>query len=111
LDLYLMGLIGPEEVSPFQLLRNRQLVDPAKQLYQAQATTFTIHDVIAACGPRTRRPTKFPVEYRMAMVVVSTTPEDGEAYAKKLDDRRPIIEAAFARATQNRATLITQSLT
>jgi hypothetical protein len=55
LDLYLMGLIGAQEVPDFFILRN--LVPAGRDpqghpIYKANRTKITIQDVIAAEGPR-----------------------------------------------------------
>lgn len=55
LDLYLMGLIGAEEVPDFFLLRD--LVPAGRDaqgrpIFKANRTKITIEDVIAAEGPR-----------------------------------------------------------
>jgi subtilase family serine protease len=72
LDLYLMGVLPPEEVSPFTLLVNPD-IDP-NQIPQPGATivatprTITIDDVIAAEGPRSPSAEETVHEFRVAMI-------------------------------------------
>lgn len=94
LDLYLMGLVGPEEVGPQTVL----LVDEAEQdrvvrnaaytpegfaeiyAHQGEAVTvtatpvsFTIDDIIAAEGPREPSVDDSPKSFHMAFVVLVLT--------------------------------------
>ncbi len=55
LDLYLMGMIGPEEVPDFFILRDLSVTGTdanGHRIYRADRTKITIKDVIAAQGPR-----------------------------------------------------------
>ena len=55
LDLYLMGLAGPEEVPDFFLLRNLEAAGNdafGRPKFKADRTKVTIQDVIAVEGPR-----------------------------------------------------------
>ena len=50
LDLYAMGLIGPDEVKDTFLIANPQMVSPTE--FRGTAVPVRIEDVIAACGER-----------------------------------------------------------
>jgi hypothetical protein len=73
LELYLMGLVGSEEVSDHIVFRNQ---DQADQLFnggilQGPVDVVTIEDVIAANGPRFPAVGDAQTAFRMATVVLS----------------------------------------
>jgi hypothetical protein len=87
LDLYLMGLIAPGEVPDFFILRN--LVPSGRDvngrpIFKADRTKVTIHDVIAAEGPRVPDVDHAQKNFNTGMVVVV---EHGKTPSKELLDR------------------------
>jgi hypothetical protein len=73
LDLYLMGLIAPTEVSDFFILRN--LVPTGRDpnghaIFKADRTKITIQDVIAAEGPRLPAVDQAQKNFNTGMVMV-----------------------------------------
>ncbi len=73
LDLYLMGLISPSEVPDFFILRN--LVPAGRDsnghpIFKADRTKVTIHDVIAAEGPRLPGVDKSQRQFNTGMVII-----------------------------------------
>lgn len=116
LDLYLMGLVGPEDVGPQTVL----LVDDAEQSRVAraaastpeafaeayeegsgQATTvtgtpvaFTVDDIIAAEGPRVPAVADSPKSFRMAFLVLVLSDDDAsDAVLAEIDTVRQTFEA------------------
>ena len=73
LDLHLMGLVKPEEVPDFFILRN---LKPAGEdanghpIFKADRTKITIQDVIAAEGPRMPGVAKSQRQFNTGMVMV-----------------------------------------
>ena len=72
-DLYLMGMIGPEEVPDFYILRN--LVSVGKDanghgIFKGDRTKVTIQDVVAVEGPRLPAVDKAQKDFNTGMVVV-----------------------------------------
>lgn len=107
LDLYLMGLMSPEDVGPIRILHNRRLIEPANNIYQVTVKTIRIEDVIASCGKRI--PATSPNNFRQAIVVISKNREAGLVYAKTIENEfRKQYERQFKKATGGRATLTTE---
>ena len=106
LDLYLMGLIAPEEVPDFFILRN--LVPAGPRSVKADRTKITINDVIAAEGPRTPGVQHSQRKFNTGMVVVV---EHGKIPSKELLDRTNAIAARwvdyFSVTTGRRASMTT----
>ena len=87
LDLYLMGLIAPEEVPDFFILRNLVPAgrDPqGRAVVKAERTKVTIQDVIAAEGPRTPDVYHSQRQFNTGMVVMV---EHRKAPTKELLER------------------------
>lgn len=87
LDLYLMGLIAPEEVPDFFILRN--LVPAGRDangraIFKAERTKVSIQDVIAAEGPRTPDVYHSQRQFNTGMVVMV---EHGKTPSKELLER------------------------
>jgi hypothetical protein len=87
LDLYLMGLLGPNEVPDFFILRN--LVPAGKDanghlIFKADRTKVTIQDVITAEGPRMPDVDHSQRKFNTGMVVVV---EHGKIPSKELLER------------------------
>ena len=87
LDLYLMGLVKPEEVPDFFILRN---LKPAGKdanghpIFKAERTKVTIQDVIAAEGPREPGVDKSQRQFNTGMVMVV---EHGKKPSRELLER------------------------
>lgn len=95
LDLYLMGVLGKEQLPDFRFFdrapdasgRHKSFVLPRAQ-------------VLAAIGERRPPPPATPpVTFRQAFVVVTADIDRGTRLAKRIDDFRSTVEARFARAT------------
>ena len=87
LDLYLMGLIAPNEVPDFFILRNLAAAgsDPnGHPIFKADRTKVTIQDVIAVHGPRQPDVDHSQKEFNTGMVVVV---EHGKLPSKELIER------------------------
>ena len=87
LDLYLMGLLGPNEVPDFFILRN--LVPAGKDanghsIFKADRTKVTIQDVIAVEGPRMPDVDHSQRKFNTGMVVVV---EHGKKPSKDLVEK------------------------
>jgi hypothetical protein len=87
LDLYLMGLIAPNEVPDFFILRN--LVAAGRDsnghpIFKADRTKVTIQDVIAVHGPRLPDVDHAQKQFNTGMVVVV---EHGRTPSKELIER------------------------
>jgi hypothetical protein len=78
LELYLMGLVGSDEVPSHQVLNNPSVVrfDDLQGLIVAadRLDTVSIAEVINSYGPRLPSHEDTPKDYRMATVVVSDRP-------------------------------------
>ena len=73
LDLYLMGVIGPDEVPDFFILRNLAPTGPdsnGRPIYKADRTKLTIQDVIAVEGKRLPDVDHSQRDFNTGMVVV-----------------------------------------
>jgi hypothetical protein len=105
LDLYLMGLLPPQEMDPMRILQNPRVLDDERQIFQATVKQISVQQVIASCGPRV--PATSQKSYRQAFVVVSNDPDSGLEFAKTVEVFRKQYEPQFARATGGRATLST----
>ncbi len=87
LDLYLMGLIAPNEVPDFFILRN--LVPQGRDanghpIFKGDRTRVTIQDVVAAEGPRLPDVQHSQRDFNTGMVVVV---EHGKTPSKELLER------------------------
>jgi Tol biopolymer transport system component/flagellar hook assembly protein FlgD/fibronectin type 3 domain-containing protein len=72
LDLYVMGMIGKEQVPPLLLIENPAL-DPAKlpeigATISGTARTVTIDEIIAATGERLPRPDQAQKQFKIAFI-------------------------------------------
>lgn len=109
LDLYLMGLIAPEEVPDFFILRN--LVPVGKDanghpVFKADRTKVTIQDVIANEGPRKPDVNHSQRNFNTGMVVIV---EHGQKPSRELIERVNGIGKQWiyywATTTQHRASM------
>ena len=69
LSLYLMGLIGPNEVQPHYVLNNQSASPPCNSVQPA--TRITVADIIAALGPRVPDHLNSPRSFSTATIVLS----------------------------------------
>lgn len=77
LELYLMGLLPPDSVPPFQVAEDAEWVTPSEGLFRASGIkTVTVGDLIATHGPRVPGFPEAPREFRGVYVIVSSTPLD-----------------------------------
>jgi len=111
LDLYLMGLIGAQEVPDFFILRNlvRAGSDPqGRPIYKANRTKIAIEDVIAVEGPRLPDVYHSQRAFNTGMVVMV---EHGKKPGKELIDRANGIRRQWMdfwwRTTGGRSTMTT----
>jgi hypothetical protein len=123
LDLYLMGVLGRDQVPPFRVITSWTVVAPAdmnvtKQtppahrtgvpvtLDATETTEVTIDDVIAGSGPRVPGAISAPIVWPVGIVLLSSgidqTPLDDLAH---LTDRIDSLVEDFAQATGGRITL------
>jgi hypothetical protein len=81
LELYIMGLIPPEQVPPIHILTSPNLDDPL-HITAASVRTVTIDDIIAAeGGPRLPSYATAQKEFRVAYIVTQDGPFNDAAYA------------------------------
>jgi hypothetical protein len=123
LDLYLMGVLAPEEVPPFRVITRWTVVDPqgatiSKDTAPAHRTkdrvvldaistaTISIDDVIAGSGPRTPPAADQVIQWPIGIVLLASgiekTPLDELAH---LEAKIDALVDRFARATGGRMTL------
>jgi len=118
LDLYVMGLIPPEEVPPVHFLQAPNLTDP-KRITAASYRTVTIDQILnAAGGARIPASSESQKDFTLAFIVTQDTAYNDAAYAffslmsytlmsKNPPDTHSYF-ASFSWATGGRATLNTR---
>ncbi len=98
MDLYLMGLIPPENVPDFYMVNNYEFVEidsDGNWLYTVDKVDVAIEDVIAANGPRFPTYLESPKDFNMAFTYVR---QYGEPIDQgKLDMLRGVRDAFFDR--------------
>ncbi|MFH1568762.1 MAG: T9SS type A sorting domain-containing protein [Gemmatimonadota bacterium] len=117
LELYLMGLLPPEEVAPHVVLRRPEIVsfsdDGEFVVMDGYLDTVSVEEIIAAEGPRLPSAADAQRRFRLATVVVSPEPLDDLALTY-VDRQMALFESdadhefAFARATGYRAVMETR---
>lgn len=119
LDLYLMGLVAPQEVDPFFIILDGrlggQLVPSTARLARGTTVTGTrldvsVQDVVAANGERVPDHTQSQKDFNMAVVVVTApgqTVADVLGLVAEVDAFRVQWEEMFANWTLGRASLCT----
>jgi hypothetical protein len=122
LELYLMGLVGPEEVQPHLVFVDQEQTVEAGSLVRGPVIEVTIDDIVAAHGPRDPDVARAPKQFHVATIVVSETLLSPEAlsfydyFAARAALRRPVpYHTGFAKglarpffvATGERATVTT----
>ncbi len=81
LELYLMGLIPPEQVPPIHILTSPNLSDP-QRITAASVRTVTIEQIMAAeGGARVPNYATSPKLFNLAYIVTQDGPYNGAAYA------------------------------
>jgi hypothetical protein len=116
LELYLMGLAGPEEVGALPVLEDPYACTPPANYTRAhhpltgvtcwgRPYSFTVADVIAANGPRVPDAAASPKHHRFAFVlVIANGAAPAPADLDKLNTIRALWPAYFAQLTAGRAT-------
>ncbi len=81
LELYVMGLIPPEEVPPIHILESPDLSDP-ERITAASYQTITIEEIMAAeGGPRIPSSDDAQRDFTLAFIVSQDIPYNDAAYA------------------------------
>lgn len=106
LDLYLMGLLPPEEVRPFYFIANPQQVGP--QTWSGQRTEVTVQQVINAMGPRQVAEDIQTTDFRNAWILVTRDESAAKKMAARLDDTRQEFELRYRVATRCRGSVVTR---
>jgi hypothetical protein len=121
LDLYGMGLVGPEAVKPFFLVRNPvtvagKKVDPTRYLsvgvkLTGQREDITMDQVLAASGARDPAMADSPHDFRVAFALVTRPGEradDVRDIAAQLEIVRHVWEQQFVSFADGHGTMCTQ---
>jgi hypothetical protein len=97
MELYLMGMVAPAEVSTYFVLNNQnQNVSAGQTLAASEITHVTVNDVIASLGPRVPDHTQSQRTFRCATIVLSEQPLDPYAmslydfFARRCEARQPL---------------------
>lgn len=98
LDLYLMGLLGEEEVGNFYLLSNPQLI--SGNLYSANKKMLNVHNVIWAEGQRAPTAATSQKLFKNAFVVLTGNLDNANVLVDRVDDLRRSFESDFYDATK-----------
>jgi hypothetical protein len=121
LDLYGMGIFGPDEIPPFFLIENaRYRNSPVNGLatfavgakVSGTRTEITINDIIEANGPRKPSAANEQKDFRMAFILVTRPGESAEDVADQLasiETFRNIWEAKYSEWTYGRSTICTRA--
>ncbi len=98
LDLYLMGLLPPDQVRPFYFIANGQQV--GSRIWNGNRADVTVEMVINAMGPR-QDPDELQVnEYRNAWILVTKNQRTATRMAYYLDEFRQEFELRYKVATR-----------
>jgi hypothetical protein len=121
LDLYGMGIFGPDEVPPFYLIENARYRNssvnglatfPVGAKVSGTRTDITITDIIAANGPRKPSAENQQKDFRMAFILVTAPGESAEDVADQIaaiETFRGIWEAKYREWTYGRSTICTRA--
>ena len=104
LDLYLMGLMTPGQVSEFFFIKNPK---PAGKNVRGTRLGLNIDNIVLANGKRTPTAASSPKLFRNAYILLTKNAGKVNAFARKIDLVRKRYQTAFAAATGNRARVIT----
>ena len=104
LDLYLMGLLRPEQVGEFYFIRN-----PRRQgaVYRGARETLTVQNIIWANGRRRPTSAASPKRFRNAFVLLTRDASRAESRARHVDDIRERFTRIFRDGTGGRAEMDT----
>ncbi|MCA1552995.1 MAG: hypothetical protein LC737_01310, partial [Chloroflexi bacterium] len=103
LDLYLMGLLPPDQVRPFYVVRDS--TQEGESLFAAQRLDLGVQNVIWAHGARV--PATGQTRFRQAFVVLTKDASAAATFVAEVDRWRQAYEQAFARATRGKASVDT----
>jgi subtilisin-like proprotein convertase family protein len=103
LDLYLMGLLTPDQVGPFYYLEN--IRDLGQSRYSADKKELQIQNIIWAEKQRNPTAVQAQKSFRQAYVLLSKDLDRATSLAETIDRLRRDFTADFAEATGNRATV------
>ncbi len=98
LDLYLMGLLGEQEVGDISLLSNTQLI--SGNLYSANKKTLNIHNVVWAEGQRIPSAATSQKLFKNAFVVLTGDIDKVHDLVDQVDELRLRFESDFYEATK-----------
>lgn len=105
LDLYLMGVIAPEEVGSFFLIRNPR---SAGGKTRGEKVTLGAENIIIANGKRIPAAAQSPRSFTNTFILLTRDAGRVQALVKKLERTRARFSAVFSEATGNRARVITE---
>jgi len=100
LDLYLMGLLGPDEVGEFTMLRNVVPVAGSATDFTATPVRLNIQNFIAQEGPRIPNVATAPKYWREAFIVLTNDIHIVHDLVDTVDDLRLRWEKDFIQATK-----------
>ncbi len=109
MELYLMGLIPPEEVGEFFVLADQsQTVTVGQTLQPSEVMPALISHVLSTYGPRVPASTQSQKDFRVATIVISEQLLDAHAislydyFARRTEAREPLaFSSGFATGTCN----------
>ncbi len=107
LDLYLMGLIAPNDVGDFYFIRNPK---QAAVKLRGERVDLNIDNILFVNGQRTPTIASSPKSFTNAFILLTRDATKAEKLARKIDVIRARYTAAFATATGNRGKVITTLL-
>jgi subtilisin-like proprotein convertase family protein len=105
LDLYLMGLIPPNQVGSFYYLENIQNL--GAQRFSATKKALQIDNIVLAEGPRDPNTSNSQKAFRQAFVLLTKNMDQSLSLATTIDRFREDYKADFKDAVQERATVDT----
>ena len=100
LDLYLMGLLGPNEVGEFTVLRNPQPVAGSTTDFTATPARLNVQNFIAQEGPRVPGVAAAPKYWRQAFIVLTRDIHRVHDLVDRVDFLRLRWEQDFMEATK-----------
>jgi hypothetical protein len=99
LDLYLMGLLGPDEVGEFTLLRDRVSIAGSTN-FSATPVRLNIHNFIAQEGPRIPTVARAQKSWRQAFIVLTKDIYKVHDFVDRVDLMRLRWEQDFSQGTK-----------
>jgi hypothetical protein len=106
LDLYLMGLLAPERVGEFTLLRD-VIGLPSFNTFSATPVRLNIENFIAQEGPRVPTAADSKKTWRQAFILLTLNLHKAHDFADEIDSARYRWEQAFLAATKGRGRINT----